>query len=85
MHMSQEHPLKTLRIALRLTQEKLAETLGISAPFVSQVETGAQPLGRSTVLAICDEYRRELRLLRITAEDLLRGVKQPTEPEQLAQ
>lgn len=48
--------IKTLRQARSLTQEQLAERLGVSKMAVSQWETGAtKNPGLKTFLALCDE------------------------------
>ncbi len=67
------HPAQKLREALGMTQEAFGDAIGRSGPFVCQVEGGRDRYGRDSVLAICDLYRRKMKKLRITAEDLLRG------------
>ena len=64
--------MQTLRSALGLSQEKLAETLGCHHSLISVTEAG-RSLGGVTTRKICDLYRTELVRLGLTAEDFLRG------------
>ena len=61
---------------LRLTQDELAKSLGLTQPFVSQVEAGDSYLGRETSLAIADRWRKEMKREGVTIESLLRGRRQ---------
>jgi len=45
--MSKKHPLETYRVSQKITQAKLAEILGISAPYMSRILNGGRyPGGR---------------------------------------
>lgn len=70
------HPLKKLRLHLGFTQDALAKSVGLSQPFVSQVEAGESYLGRETCLAIADKWRGPMKRVGVTVEDLLRGSRQ---------
>lgn len=54
------------RRQLNLTQEKLAERVGISASFMGHIERGARTLSVNTLVALC-------RVLQISPNELLRG------------
>lgn len=65
--------LRGLRGGLDLTQRQMATETGLSAVYISQVETGEHDLGRDAALKILDAYRTVMATQRITLEDLLRG------------
>ena len=56
--------IKTLRIKKGYTQEKLAETAGISVSHLSKVETGQKRMGMQT-------YLKVLRALEVTEEEYI--------------
>lgn len=65
--------LRYLRVGLAITQRKMAAETGLSAVYLSQVETGEHDIGRDAALKILDVYRPQMATERITLEDLLRG------------
>ena len=67
--------LRELREKLGVTQQEMAHDTGLSSGFICQVETGAEQLGHKAGLAIVDVYRRDMRRMGITLEDLLRGAR----------
>ena len=67
------HPLRELRKSLSLNQRQFATEVGLHPTYVSQLETGSEPVGKSTSLKIADRYRVEMARLGITIEDLMRG------------
>lgn len=71
-----EHPLRTLRTKLGLTQAAFAARVGMNAVYISQVETGVERLGRNAGLAIVDEFREAMLGAGISLEDLLRGFEE---------
>ena len=77
--MVSEHPGKTLREALGLSQVDFAARIGITQPHVSSVESGQRGYGIPTILAIMDRYRPQCVQLGITAEDLARGIEDGAE------
>jgi len=68
-----EHPVRRLRVFLGLTQRELADRIESHMTYISQVETGSQPLGHEIALRLADHFRAELGKLGLTVEDLLRG------------
>lgn len=68
-----EHPVRRLRTFLGLTQRELAERIDSHMTYISQVETGSQPLGHTVALRIASAFPHEMAKLGLTVEDLLRG------------
>lgn len=66
-------PLIALREALGLSQKDFAIAIGRSWPFVLQAESGRDPIGKDTGLAIVERFRGDMDRLGIELEDLLRG------------
>ena len=64
--------LKEHRMAKNMTQEFVAETLGVSRQAVSKWESGASDPSTSNLIALA-------RLYGVTAEELLRGKEAPGE------
>lgn len=71
--MSRMQPLHELRMSLDLTQEQIADELGVTQPFISQVENGESRLGTDNAFAVRDLWGERLARLGITLEDLLSG------------
>ena len=67
-----DSPIKILRHFLRLNQSQLVKEIGSSSPTISMAERGS-PLGRVTVLLLCDRYRDEIKAAGLDVEDFLRG------------
>lgn len=67
------HPLRELRKSLDLNQRQFGAEVGLHPTYVSQLETGTEPVGKGTALKIADRYRVEMARLGITIEDLMRG------------
>lgn len=67
--------LKENRIRCKMTQEFVAETLGVSRQSVSKWENGSSDPNTSNLLALA-------KLYRISPEDLLRCVEHAPENEQ---
>ena len=59
-----ENPIKVWREYRELTQQKIAEEIGISIPFVSQLETGKRK-------ASIDVMRKLALLLNVDIDDLV--------------
>ncbi len=59
-----ENPIKVWREYRGLTQQQLAETVGISTPYLSQIETGKRT-GRTEVLTGI------AKTLRVTLDDIV--------------
>lgn len=59
-----ENPIKVWREYRELTQQKIAEEIGISVPFVSQLETGKRK-------ASIDVMRKLASLLNVDIDDLV--------------
>ena len=62
--------IRAYRTRCGMTQEFVAEQLGVSRQAVSKWESGASEPSTSNLLALA-------KLFEIPAEELLRGVKQP--------
>ena len=56
--------IRTIRRELRLTQEELAEKVGISASFLGHVERGSRVASLDTLVALCNT-------LKVTPQQLL--------------
>lgn len=77
-----DHPSRELRKALGLNQAAFAAAVGTHHTYVSQIETGVQPMGSIVALRIAETYRDAMNRLGITIEDLLRGTRERvTTPE----
>lgn len=59
-----ENPIKVWREYRELTQQQVAEEIGISVPFVSQLETGKRK-------ASIDVMKRLASILRVDIDDLV--------------
>ena len=66
--------LKDHRQRCQMTQEFVAENLGVSRQAVSKWETGAADPSTSNLLALA-------RLFGISPEELLKSVQEPKQPE----
>lgn len=66
------------RKQLNLTQEKLAETMGVSAYFVGQIERGTRGMGPSTLVKLSD-------CLHISLDYLFKGEAPPQPDDELEQ
>ena len=49
--------MRQIRRAYRMTQEKLADTLGVSVNYLGEVERGRKPLSRSLAEQFCQYFR----------------------------
>ena len=58
--------MRQIRRAYRMTQEKLADTLGISVNYLGEVERGRKPLSRSLADQFCQYFH-------VTYDYLYRG------------
>jgi transcriptional regulator with XRE-family HTH domain len=74
-----EHPGKTLREAVGMSQVAFAEAIGVTQPRVSDVEAGHGNYGRDTILSIMGRFRQQCIQLGITAEDMARGLEDETD------
>lgn len=59
-----ENPIKVWREYRQLTQQQLAELVGISTPYLSQIETGKRVGTTDVLLAIA-------RALKVTLDDIV--------------
>lgn len=62
-----EHPLKVFREYRDMTQKALAETVGISPEYVSQIESGKKQASVDTLQALAEA-------LSLNLDDLIQGV-----------
>jgi DNA-binding XRE family transcriptional regulator len=62
--MEGENPIKAWREYRRLTQKQLADTVGISNPFLSQVEAGKRKASTKIMLRLA-------KALQVTLDDLV--------------
>jgi len=67
-----EHPLKTLRTSLNLTQEEIGDAIGVTRGRICQIEKNGGTLGPENLLRLAERYRPELTRLGFTVEDFLR-------------
>lgn len=67
-------PVWRLRQHVGLTQHEFARRVGVTQSSLSEAERCPDGVSRELALAITDEFRRELKSLGYTIEDLLRGV-----------
>lgn len=72
------HPLKELRLALKLTQEGFGDTVSVTQSQVSEHELTGRGIGPDGLLRLADKYRVEMNRLGLTIEDLLRGTRART-------
>ena len=63
-----ESPVKVWREYRQLTQQQLAELVGMSVPFLSQIETAKRKTSMKTMVAIA-------KALRVTVDDLITSDK----------
>ncbi|HEY5503637.1 MAG TPA: helix-turn-helix transcriptional regulator [Sedimentisphaerales bacterium] len=59
-----ESPVKVWREYRQLTQQQLAELVGMSVPFLSRIETAKRKTSMKTMVAIA-------KALRVTVDDLI--------------
>lgn len=76
-----EHPLRELRKTVGMNQGAFAEALSTHPTYISQIETGIQPMGSTVALRVAEVFRTEMNRLGITVEDLLRGSRERGIPE----
>lgn len=68
-----DHPIRTLREAIGLSQGDFGQRIGRSQAVVSRLECGEDEVSREVGLRIMDEFREECFRLGITLEAVLRG------------
>jgi len=73
--MIQTHPIARLRDHLGLSRAELGDSLGISRQSVFYVERGDYEFSRQNIIALFDIYRRDLEELKISFEDMARGLE----------
>lgn len=61
-----ENPIKVWREYRRLTQKQLAEAIGISTPYLSQIESNKRVGTKDVLLAIA-------KVLRVSLDDIISG------------
>lgn len=66
-------PLQTLRTAVDLKQEEMAERLKLSQPHYSNLENGVRKTTGDVALTVIEEFRTECTKLGLTVEDFVRG------------
>ena len=55
-NMAVGHRMRQIRRSHRMTQEKLADTLGVSVNYLGEVERGRKPLSRSLADQFCQYF-----------------------------
>lgn len=70
-----EHPLRELRRSLGMKQRPFAAEVGLHPTYVSQLETGHQPMGKESALKVAARFRAEMAQLGLTIEDMMRGTR----------
>jgi DNA-binding XRE family transcriptional regulator len=63
-----ENPVKVWREYRQLTQQQLAELVGMSVPYLSQIESGKRNASTRILVALS-------KALRITVDDLITGYR----------
>ena len=63
--------MRQIRRAHRMTQEKLADTLGVSVNYLGEVERGRKPLSRSLADQFCQYFH-------VTYDYLYHGIATPS-------
>jgi len=58
-----------------MSQRAFGKEVGLHPTYVSQLETGHEPVGKTAALRISSRYRTEMMQLGITVEDLMRGTR----------
>lgn len=74
--MAMKNRLREVRRWKRYSAAKLAEAVGVSAPYITAVEKGRKPLNERLLMKICE-------VLRVTPNDIY-GVSGPTVQEEEA-
>lgn len=74
-----ENRISELIDALGITQTEFAKRLNISAPFVSQVRSGAREFSDRTIIDICREFRVNEQWLRTGDGDMFRPMSREQE------
>jgi len=54
--MNENEKIKQIRKALNLTQQELANNLGVSKQYLSKVEKGGTDLSKEKITLLCDTY-----------------------------
>lgn len=75
-----EHPLRELRRAVGtagkpMSQKRFGAEVGLHPTYVSQLETGHEPVGKVAALRVAGRFRTEMMQIGITVEDLMRGTR----------
>jgi len=71
--MNHDTPLRRFRSYLGVSQETLAESLGVTRGHISHLELGFSLPGPNLLIDLVDVYRVQLLRCDITLEDILRG------------
>ena len=74
-----ENRISELIDALGITQTEFAKRLNISAPFVSQVRSGAREFSDRTIIDICREFRVNEQWLRTGDGEMFRPMSREQE------
>lgn len=61
------HRVRTLRRKLSLTQEELAEQVGISASFMGHIERGTRIASLETLVALCNTLKVSPQMLLVAS------------------
>ena len=55
--MFENEKIKAVRKQLNLTQQEVADKLGVSKQYLSKVENGMTELSKEKIVAFCNEYK----------------------------
>lgn len=70
--MFENEKIKAVRKQLNLTQQEVADKLGVSKQYLSKVENGMTELSKEKIVAFCNEYKISFEWMFGTANQMFR-------------
>lgn len=70
--MFENEKIKAVRKQLNLTQQEVADKLGVSKQYLSKVENGMTELSKEKIIAFCNEYKISFEWMFGTANQMFR-------------
>lgn len=70
--MFENEKIKAVRKQLNLTQQEVADMLGVSKQYLSKVENGITELSKEKIVAFCNEYKISFEWMFGTASQMFR-------------
>jgi transcriptional regulator with XRE-family HTH domain len=71
--MKENEKIKEIRKELKLTQQVMADSIGVSKQYLSRVENGLTDLSKEKIVLLCDTYNISLNWLLMNKGSMLLG------------